>query len=100
MHDGRGFLRGRKHDWSTARENRAEGVEKMPKIEVRERGNGGYEESEDSFHVHGDSEVVCRKTHSLQHQGVAITLRALNPVEIKLLPSKQRYVTSTVHRIF
>lgn len=36
--------------------------------------------------VHGDGEVVCPKTHSLQVVGVAITLRALNPAEIKQLP--------------
>ena len=36
--------------------------------------------------VHGDGEVVCPKTHSLQVIGVAIKFRARNPAEIKQLP--------------
>jgi hypothetical protein len=36
--------------------------------------------------VRGDVGVVCEKTHSLQHRGVTLKLRARNPAENKQLP--------------
>jgi hypothetical protein len=41
---------------------------------------------EKAVYVHGNGAVVCWKTHSLQHRGVAITLRASILLENKQLP--------------